>query len=483
MNNTIVDYDRWASFDYTKMNSKHLFNAIAETNSSIKAPTGVSISPFIAAANIVVQNKADVYIPLGEGVRKPISMYIMTLAPSGERKSAVQEKAFKPVREHEKSIGAAFDEKVEEYKHQENIWRHKQKRLDALYQRALKADEPTVDIEKQMRGHQQERPKQPIKEKIIFEDSSHSALFDRLSIPGSSAGIVSAEGGSVLNSGAFSSYTLLNSVWSGESCHQDRKNGGELTIDDTRLMISISMQPEIFAAHLKKNFDSFRGSGFASRLLVINAGSRQGSRFDSGLSSGTEHLDKYYRRCYEILSEDKGDERQLMRFSHEAALVFKRYCNWANDSVLPGNNYAHIKDYMSKAPENLARLAATIQYFEHGFSDISEDSLSDAIEIFNFSIRGFNEVFCPPPQDIADSIIVDRWLDTFRSKNQRYLQKNAILQVGPSQIRKKSRVDPALMHLINAGRVRLMRSSRNGAIFLDLFPWAIPVVNDLVPVA
>jgi len=55
----------------------------------------------LGAANLAVQAHANVELPIGGGSERPVSCYLITVAGTGERKSACDEQALWPVSKHE----------------------------------------------------------------------------------------------------------------------------------------------------------------------------------------------------------------------------------------------------------------------------------------------------------------------------------------------------------------------------------------------
>ena len=62
-----------------------LKEAIQDLHSKIQAPISMCMQSILAAANLAVQPHADIEI---SGQRKPISLFFVTIAESGERKSS-----------------------------------------------------------------------------------------------------------------------------------------------------------------------------------------------------------------------------------------------------------------------------------------------------------------------------------------------------------------------------------------------------------
>lgn len=58
----------------------------------------------LAVASLAAQARADAVLPIGQGKRTPLSLYLLTVLESGERKSTADSFALKPVRDFERQL-------------------------------------------------------------------------------------------------------------------------------------------------------------------------------------------------------------------------------------------------------------------------------------------------------------------------------------------------------------------------------------------
>src|SRR5205823_4188081 len=70
----------------------------------VQAPIAICGQSVLAAATLAVQGHADVVLPIGPGQARPVSSYFVTVAATGERKSACDTEAAWPVRRHEAAM-------------------------------------------------------------------------------------------------------------------------------------------------------------------------------------------------------------------------------------------------------------------------------------------------------------------------------------------------------------------------------------------
>jgi hypothetical protein len=73
-----------------------------------QAPRAICAQAVLSVAALAVQAYADVLLPTG--VCRPLSLYLITIAESGERKTSADDLALSPVRDHETELRAAYEE-------------------------------------------------------------------------------------------------------------------------------------------------------------------------------------------------------------------------------------------------------------------------------------------------------------------------------------------------------------------------------------
>lgn len=96
------------------------------------------------------------------------------------------------------------------------------------------------------------------------------------------------------------------------------------------------------------------------------------------------------------------------------------------------------------------------------------ETLEAAIEVCFWYSDEFLRMFSLPPQDEADALELDDWLQLKRESGERFVAKNIVLQKGPGHLRKVKRLDPAIEVLIARGKVLMFKSEN--VTYLDLFP-------------
>src|SRR3954453_13276654 len=73
----------------------------------VQVPEAIAAQSVLAAAALAAQAHADVVLPYGQA--RPLSLYVVTVAASGDRKSTADNEALWPVRKHEKALKDAHE--------------------------------------------------------------------------------------------------------------------------------------------------------------------------------------------------------------------------------------------------------------------------------------------------------------------------------------------------------------------------------------
>jgi hypothetical protein len=86
----------------------------------VRAPLAICGQSVLAAATLAVQGHANVVLPMGHA--KPLSGFFVTVAATGERKSAVDQEALRPVRSREAALNEAYARELFEYENNRIGW-------------------------------------------------------------------------------------------------------------------------------------------------------------------------------------------------------------------------------------------------------------------------------------------------------------------------------------------------------------------------
>ena len=266
----------------------------------------------------------------------------------------------------------------------------------------------------------------PVIPRLLYADTTPEALGYNLAKTWPSAGIISAEAGTVLGShgmskdSAMRNLAQLNQLWDGAPLSIDRRTSDSFTVLGARLTMALQIQEVTLRSFIKNTGNLARGTGFMSRFLIAWPESTQGTRLFEEPPETWPHLEVFTNRLISILEMepnfDNGVlEPQLVGLTTEAKPFWEIFHDRVEQKLRSGSDYFDIKDVASKAADNTARLAAIFHVFEHGISPICKNCLGKAVRIImwhlNESRRFFGEIALPEEQ--IKMIKLDTWLITY----------------------------------------------------------------------
>ena len=437
-------------FDFFPMVSKStlITNAFQEAKIITQAPDPMVYLASISAASIALQGVINVELPIGKVC--PVSLSTLTIAESGERKSSVENLLTKGIKLFQKQALKCYQEELKRYKAKLEI--HNKKTVQIKKSVDLNNQAQCEDMVDILLEHERYQPVKPMLPMLTFEDSTQEALLSSLSENIPNAFLGSSEGGVLLNSRLMSQTASLNSIWSGDDITVNRKVEESYTLEGARLTVSIMTQWGALERFMKKTKDDIRGNGHLSRFLVCAPFSNCGFRQSNGMDSSRDGLQAFNDRLYELLSEtaelDDYTLKRVIKFSDEAKRIWLDVYNDIESKMGPNGIYQDVKDHASKLPENIARVAALIHYFDNSSEEgISASTLMEAINLVGYFSSQFMSVFSAPPKYVTDSQNLMQWLSVYANSGIRYLKRNNILQFGPKGTRKKADLGAALDYI------------------------------------
>ena len=443
--------------------------AVDEAELNIKAPRALIYSAALTAMATAVQGSINVCKPNGQIV--PVSLMVLTVANSGERKSTAENVFMRGVRRFQDEMDMIYQSELSDWRAKQSIWDARRK---AILKETLLLDQSEGgDPNKQLMEHQACAPIKPRRFKLLYEDATSEALFLGLHQNIPVAGLISSEGGGVLTGKAFNDLSKQNALWSGDAITVDRVSAESYEVRG-RLTVSLMVQESSFFSYMEKNGEKSRGSGLWARFLVCSPESTQGTRFITEGAAPWDCCDRFSERVGEILKNsveflaDPKKPKLVVRFSQAAIHRWVSIFNGVEAQIKPGGRYFGMGDHASKLADNIARVAAIFHFFEKKDGDIAVETLEAAIDVCFWYSDEFLRMFSLPPQDEADALELDDWLQLKRESGERFVAKNIVLQKGPGHLRKVKRLDPAIEVLVAQGKV-LMCKFEN-VTYLDLFP-------------
>lgn len=456
-----------------------LRDSVHEAQTNIQAPVPLIFAGALTAITLVSQGLIDVKKPNGQQV--PVSLMLLTIADSGERKSTVENIFLAPVRQFQNEQKALYQQKLTEYQAKQVLWEAQQKSILKAIAKKTTQNTTSGEEEHQFMEHEAKKPAKPRLFKLLYEDATVEVLFAGLHHHWPSAGLISSEGGDVLNGPALHKLSKQNAIWSGDSITVDRVTADNYELINARLTTALMVQESAFQNYMQRHGEKSRGSGLWARFLVCQPVSTQGTRFLQHTSSSWTYCDQFSQRISELLAQnlallsDPTRPKQVLQFCAQACTRWLEIFNAIESQCRPFGLFAGAHDHAAKLADNIVRVAALLHYFEGIEGDIPLHTLETAIQIGLWYSAEFRRIFVPPPpipQEVLDATALDNYLWTLRRRGGRYIRKNSLMQYGPKPTRNKNRLNKAIDILISRSSITELTYFKTN--YIDLHPQFAP---------
>jgi hypothetical protein len=207
----------------------HLGDVLAPAANAIRdriaAPMAICAQSALAVAALAVQGHADIELPIGPGQRKPLSLFLMTVAETGERKSAVDEQAMAPVWKREAALREKRDDQLLYYTNDKAAY----DKARQAAERNGKGDRIAIREALNALGPPPEPPLEPM---LTCAEPTFEGLYKLLAAGHPSVGIFSSEGGAFIGGHGMTEEAKLRTatglcdLWDGQPVKRVRAGDG-----------------------------------------------------------------------------------------------------------------------------------------------------------------------------------------------------------------------------------------------------------------
>jgi len=292
-----------------------------------------------------------------------------------------------------------------------------------------------------------------------------------------SAGLISAEGAIIANSRVMQHLGSLTELWQApELMRVDRITTGGLCLQSPHLTFSIMTQRAVYDEFIRRNDGMAVKMGLTSRMLLCEPISRQGEReVTVATAESTQALEAFHARTAELLEESvaaikERRPRKVVTYTPEAAQVWYDRARAIESDLQPGRFFHDIPGFASKIAENVSRVAALLQYFCNGTTEIDVDTLQAARDICQFFVDEMKEI-STPYDPMENAAMYGQLLEEYLIRYQRTTRRtevdiNNLKQYGPNRIRNKEKMWMAINNLCWLNRVHTEQRGRRTVIVL-----------------
>ncbi|ART63156.1 YfjI family protein [Kushneria marisflavi] len=459
--------DEWPSY----LEGSLFQSAVIEGSSRLQVPPSMVIATALGAMSAACQALIDIKQPVGHHVQA--SLMLLTIADSGERKTTVEKRFFKALRDWQRIMQDKAEKDEDRYIYEEEIWKLEDKTLKTEFKKLIKNNLPNEELKEKIENHRHNRPYRLPYKRLLYDDTTPQALIQLMHRHSSNACLVSSEANSIFSGHALREIHHLNTMWDGNDIIVDRVSTSSIFLRNPRLTLALMTQPSVVDRFLNKRGDEARGMGFLARFLVVKPQKMSGNRTIEPIGH-LPHIDKFNRRIKEILeqTQDIDSKQHTIEYTADAAELWKKYSQKIEKEMSPDRLYSHHPEHASKLMDNVSRVAAILHTFEGKEKSISLETLKFSYKLCLRYSREFIDHLAGEPTIVTHAnLLVNFLLDLIDKENKpnrtnekihgltlkhgRYIEfsPSIIKQHGPNPLRNNANRDAAMALLTRMGHL------------------------------
>jgi len=416
-----------------------LSDAAIAIQHSTQAPMAIAAQSVLAASTLAVQAQRDVILP--GGGRKPLTGLFVSVADSGERKSAVDRIALKSVFRVEEEWKQQAEAERPLYLNAKAAWEATREHA----KRKIKGDMAALRTELDKIGPEPKAPPNPM---LLIADPTPEGLTLHLADGRPMAGVFTAEGGLLIGGAAFSDESrmrtaaLFNQFWDGDPIRRRRVGTGATFLPGRRCSAHIMLQPvvadQLFGDTL------FDGIGLTARILLVAPQSTAGTRFFCEAPIGTvATLEDYNNRLRYLLMRPPVTRPDMpdaldpppMQLCAAAKSEWITFYNSCERATAPDGGLAPVRAFAAKLAEHAGRLAAVLTlYYDPDAMEVSLVAMQSGVALATHyaheMLRLHGGASVSP-----DLRLAERLLNWWREQPSATLHLASIYQRGPAAMR------------------------------------------------
>ena len=426
-----------------------------------------------ALANVSLACQCHCDVARDSSLTSPVSLFFLSVAESGERKSTV-----------DKAFGSAAREWLTEQQHQA---REEEKELipqvkgweaieGGLLNQLKNKTANKAEIQAELNQHYLNKIVLPKIPELFLSDTNQASLMNEISNNAFyGCSLWDDEGGNIVGGNGTSAdnvtayFSIINKMWDGSAAKQSR-TGGNRHVEGRRLTANIMVQEAVAKQLIHGNKGLSRGCGLLARYLITNPVSTMGFRPYTAPKDNPA-LRAFGARTVELLKHapavDEYDRLDLPLL-RMAPAAHNEWCDFYNDTestLKPYGEYVSVKDVVSKIADNAARIAANLHVFQFGIGgQISVETMTQASKIAMYHLTEARRAYGITGGETPEHENTNRLLDWMADNDFEPVAKRQIMQYGPNATRHKTALDAALEILISHGIVRLTKDGKTQTV-------------------
>lgn len=358
---------------------------VAAIEDLTQAPRAICGNSALAAVALATQGHADIRLPNGQV--NPISLFLVTVAESGARKSSADRFATQGIRDEESRLEANYA--TEDQRHKRSLELRAVQRQQILKPGGM--DTPEQREQRALAlaemGAEPEAPPQPM---FTVTEPTLQGLYRSLKEGQATQGVFSDEGAQFVGGHAMKDDNRLqtsaglSSLWDGLPVRVSRGGAGNYVLAGRRVSMHMMLQPQVAARFLGAR--DLEDQGLVSRMLPAYPGSTMGTRMYRDPSpESTETVAGFAKEIARLLRTPLPERRPALPLSTEAKGPWRNFHNQVEEMLGPGGELESIKGLANKLPEHALRIAAVVTLFaDIGATQIELPALASGIALAQY---------------------------------------------------------------------------------------------------
>ncbi|MCK0142995.1 YfjI family protein [Aliiroseovarius sp. F20344] len=419
-------------------------NPVQAISTLTQAPDAIAMQSILTVASVATQAIADVESLQGV---VPLSCFFLTVAQSGERKSACDSLATSEIDRIDKERVRVFHREIRE---------HEAEKLE--FQKRRRRSTPS-DFDVIETDHDKERadlpPEPPLFPAIRISDPTIEGLFRQLENGTPSVAVMTDEGGqffgghSMKRENALKTAAGFSKLWDGAPLSRSRASAEPVWLCGKRVSLHLMIQPGV-AQHVVGD-PTMKDQGLLSRVLIAWPNSKIGSRIICKDTAQREqqdqaqrHLERFNTRVGGLLQLEMplhlGTRSELnpkhLKLSGEARVALEVFYNRVERASGAGGAFEYLSGFAAKVPEMAARLAGIQSVFADEEADeVSLRVMENGIAIMEWYLSEMLRITDTgrPDQNLCDAETIRCWLEGNWAEE--FIDKRTLMKKGPGHLR------------------------------------------------
>jgi hypothetical protein len=345
----------------------------------------------LAAASLTVQPFADAVL---DGRQCPLSLFVLTVAESGDRKSGVDKLATAPHKERQRQLFDSYNEELQRFKNE--LEAYDLTRKQAIEANKKKGQDAIAGALHEL-GLPPTPPKQP---SMLSQEPTIEGLVKGFFSGQPSQGLFSDEGGSFFGGHSLKDENKLKSIaglsqlWDGSDINRTRAAAGEsMVIKNPRLSAHLMIQP-IVAANIFSD-PELSGQGFLARFLIAAPESIAGTRLYNDMDlTFSDAVIGYQNLMRQLLRQPLPVDHQgtltpkQLQVNGEAKALWREAYNAIELQLAPKMQLHDIKPTAAKMAEQIVRISGVITLIENfEATNINAEAMKRAIQLGSWYLQ------------------------------------------------------------------------------------------------